>query len=1245
MPQTPPNAMPSEAGTPEPPDSQRETIRLDPATHPTIDPTHPTISADAARAPQAAPCPEGRPFGRYRLLAELGRGGMGVVWKAWDTDLKRIVALKQILAEAYIDVARVERFMQEARLAAKLRHPGIVAVFDVGVHEGQHYYTSEFVDGGSIDRRLKAAGADGLPPRQSIAWVREVAEALAAAHAAGVLHRDVKPSNVLVDAAGRAHVADFGLAREADLATHAALTASGEVVGTPSYMSPEQTLADPGRIGPASDQFSLGVVLYELLAGHMPFEGASLRDLFNAIVEADPIPPSQRNRRVHRDAETICLKALEKDPARRYADMAALASDLGRWLDGEPIEARPLSAASRLMRRLAKHRVVVIPSTVAVLLGSALVLSLLVSHAREADRERQRTRDAAERDAIARKAAAAQALLRKAAIVSSVLGRWAQVQEALERMERWATASSLPSRERRTRLAAEWPAIQRFVEETPADATSQATMKALAGWARVLAGRSDEGMEWMEQATRADPDVPYGALLRALAYSAQLVEGRLLPPVLTGVTGFHVGPASGESAAEKAGRAMVERLLAEAEQAPIWGQEGAGACLSALAGVRAMQTGDYAAAEAAFSRAIPAVELRAARGILLLARGKSRYLRGDFAGAREDMEAVIARRPDSARAYAYRGLVEHALGAETAVDGRDPTPALERAIATFSEANERDPDLVDAFVGRGNARVALASFCQRRGGDPQSLLEAAILDYTEAARRNPSDPVIALDRANARCALAVAIQMRGGDPDGELLRAISDADAAIAIAPEEASAYANRGLARIRLGEALSIRGEESLPHFEHAVADLDAAIRIAPEAANSWYDRGMAHRFRGDALAQQGKDPTGDYDQALADFAQALEIEGAFADAHHGVGMVWLSRGEWEEVRGETPAASLDRAIEAFARAIEATPFHGVSSMARGLARARLAEAAPPGRDQRALLRESIEDFTAAIARDSDTATARLNRAYAYGLLAGVEEEANEDPCPEYERAIADLDEAVRSNPGSPLALCNRGMTKLFLGEAREQRGVDSSACAEGALADLQEAIRRFPRFWTAQSNLGRVFESIGCPVEAVAAYEKAISLRGGADARLQASLDRARAAAERFESDKPGWARTADRAFARVTLGDYEAARPLFEQAMRDAGEGAPDSQSLRIVLVNVRYNLACIYALASVGRAAPGSEPRPIDPAEAARLRDEAFSQLAAAADLGWKDRKHVAEDADLLPLHDDARWGPFLERLGH
>ncbi len=280
----------------------------------------------------------------YEFLGELGRGGMGVVYKARQVGLKRVVALKMILAGEHASPESLERFHVEAEAVARLQHPNIVQVYEVGEHGGLPYFSLEFCPGGGLDKKL---GGGPLTPAEAANVVQVLARAMQAAHDAGVVHRDLKPANVLLDAAGVPKVSDFGLAKRLG---EAGATASGALLGTPSYMAPEQAEGKSREIGPAADVYALGAILYECLTGRPPFHAETTMDTLVQVLADDPVPPRTVNRAVPRDLQTICLKCLEKDPKRRYASAGALADDLRAHLAGEPITARPPGIAGRVAR-------------------------------------------------------------------------------------------------------------------------------------------------------------------------------------------------------------------------------------------------------------------------------------------------------------------------------------------------------------------------------------------------------------------------------------------------------------------------------------------------------------------------------------------------------------------------------------------------------------------------------------------------------------------------------------------------------------------------------------------------------------------------------------------------------------------------------------------------------------------------------------------------------------------------------
>ncbi|MCI0684652.1 MAG: serine/threonine protein kinase [Gemmataceae bacterium] len=287
----------------------------------------------------------------YQVLRELGRGGMGVVYQARQTALDRIVALKTIPPDDAVSPAEFDRLRRETETIARLDHPHIVSIYDVGEHQSRPYFSMKYYAGGNLARQIRGPSAD-LAAHARL--VETIARAVHHAHQRGILHRDLKPSNILLDEDGQPHVVDFGLAARFNSGFNSGFDSNdgatgSEVVGTPSYIAPEQALRKQA-ITPASDVYGLGTILYELLTGERPFVGETTVATLLQVLERPPRPPRQRNPRVPADLEAICLKCLEKAPRRRYQSALELAEDLERWRKGEPIRARPARLWERLWR-------------------------------------------------------------------------------------------------------------------------------------------------------------------------------------------------------------------------------------------------------------------------------------------------------------------------------------------------------------------------------------------------------------------------------------------------------------------------------------------------------------------------------------------------------------------------------------------------------------------------------------------------------------------------------------------------------------------------------------------------------------------------------------------------------------------------------------------------------------------------------------------------------------------------------
>jgi tRNA A-37 threonylcarbamoyl transferase component Bud32 len=339
----------------------------------------------------------------YEVLGEIARGGMGVVYKARQVRLNRLEAVKMVLAGGHAGPDRLARFRTEVEAVARLAHPNIVPVYQVGEHQGLPYFAMEHLAGGSLADRL-AKGP--LPAREAACLVEVLARAMQHAHERGIVHRDLKPANVLLKRDGEPKITDFGLAKV--LGEDGEATRTGAIMGTPAYLAPEQAEGRSKAVGPAADVYALGATLYECLTGHPPFRGENTLDTLEQVRGREPVPPRQLRPRLERDLETICLHCLRKEPGKRYASAAELADDLRRHLNGEPVRARPVPwwerAAKWALRQPALAALLLVSAlALAALLGSWAVFTAKLADERNYARgEEQKARDS-EREARAQK--------------------------------------------------------------------------------------------------------------------------------------------------------------------------------------------------------------------------------------------------------------------------------------------------------------------------------------------------------------------------------------------------------------------------------------------------------------------------------------------------------------------------------------------------------------------------------------------------------------------------------------------------------------------------------------------------------------------------------------------------------------------------------------------------------------------------------------------------------------------------
>ncbi|MBL8748184.1 MAG: protein kinase [Planctomycetes bacterium] len=784
----------------------------------------PSVSADDPDAASADP-PLPRIPG-HAIEAVLGRGGMGIVYRARQLSLHRDVAVKVLLLGVHASAAELVRFRREAQVVAALQHPNIVQVFDTGDADGWPFFTMELMEGGSLADRLRG---EPWPARDAATLVATLADAVEKAHRCGVIHRDLKPANVLLTAAGTPKISDFGLARRAD---EAALTRSGAQMGTPTYMAPEQALGRLEAIGPATDVYALGVVLYQLIVGRPPFDARTPGELHHCVVHDPPSPPSRTNPSVPRDLENVCLRCLHKDAVRRYASAAELAADLQRFLRHEPVLARSVGPFERCWNWCRRK-----PALAGLLLTGVALLSLaLASLLREAGlaagrrteiaRLESRLGDVIRLAAAGNLAAASQVLdglsdagadawrTRIAAVRADLdLGRQLEgirLQRAALADERFTKDLGRGVAEERYRaafaagkLGSVDEAAAVVAARVAASAVRSSLVTALDDWAMCVA---DEGRRsWLlEVAQRADPDAPeWLRRLRdpaawsdpeALAEMAMSVPDPRPVPLLVGLAGRL-------RERGKDGVAFLGKLLLRHAD-DFWI--------------------NYALADAVFW--------------------------GDHVAAIRYLQAAVALRPDSAvprvdlaRALSFAGRHEEALaqagiaidlapGIETPLVVRANVLARlgrrEEAIAAYREVIRIAPASAQA---RSNLGVALAE---------SDRLEEAVDEYQESLRLRPNAGETRANFGNALGGL------------GRRDEAIAQYRLGVQAAPEIVCTNYNLGLGLWTLGR------------FDEAARYLQKTIELDPRHA-------FAHLFLAESLKGRGR-----IRDAIAVYQQCLSLK-----------------------------------------------------------------------------------------------------------------------------------------------------------------------------------------------------------------------------------------------------------------------------------------------------------------------------------------------------------------------------------
>jgi serine/threonine protein kinase/tetratricopeptide (TPR) repeat protein len=795
----------------------------------------------------------------YEIVGELGRGGMGVVYKARQTRLNRVVALKMVLAGAHASSTQLARFHAEAEAVAQLQHPGIVQIFEVGDHDGLPFFSLEFVNGGTLADKI---GGKPRPPREAAETLELLAQAMGVAHQRGIVHRDLKPANVLLTRDGLPKITDFGLVKRVEGGSE--LTASGTLMGSPSYMSPEQAFGRTHEIGPPSDIYSLGAILYELLTGRAPFVGTTVLETLDQVRSREPVPPSRLQPKVPRDIETICLKCLQKETGKRYESCEALAEDLRRFSAGDPIRARPIGRSERLWRWCRRNpRVAALSGVVAVLLG--LVTASAVAIGLRQSRERQ---------AIAETGKIAGERLEQAA-ASIAAGDSRRARDLLQH-------ASLPLLNSRPELADIRSQIKRLQEQVDV----YVDFKTLLDQARFHFGSRSQKKEGQ----------PY---CQRLVQLYDQIEAR------TGIAASGLPPLNAEQR-QRFSEDVFDAFLIAANVERDLG-EGAAEEVQQQAARRAIDLLNRA------NKAVPDTKTFYANRCACW--GKL----GDQARDREDRKRADATEPTTAVDHFWHGFADNLRGNQSLREGdRDAAQQsyrdeldeyavflrlrpdhfwgyfnsskvhvqldeLKEAVFGFTACINLRPDFPWSYNNRGNILLRLKRYDQAIEDCTAALvrddryweayenrglaylrrdkLDAALRDFNRAIELKPGTAPLYFNRAE--------IYRRMKRP----AEALPDADRAIALGQKNAQAYYLRAELRTAARQ------------YSLARDDYSSALALSPRAANVLEDRSLLNWLH-----------LKDFDATLADAERLAKLQPKNALPHRIMGSIYLGRREYDK-------------------------------------------------------------------------------------------------------------------------------------------------------------------------------------------------------------------------------------------------------------------------------------------------------------------------------------------------------------
>ncbi|HNX48622.1 MAG TPA: protein kinase [Thermoanaerobaculaceae bacterium] len=1006
----------------------------------------------------------GLKVGRYEIVEPIGRGGMGQVYRAFDPSLARHVALKVLCTDSP-ELAR--RFFREAQAQARIDHPHVCQVFEVGEEGGRLYIAMQLIAGQTLGR-----AAPDLTLEQRVRVMETVAEAVHEAHRQGLIHRDIKPGNIMVerlpDGTPNPVVLDFGLALDQQAP---GLTRTGVVMGTVQYMAPEQARGEVHAVDRRADVWSLGAVLYELASGVPPFQGSGEAEVLLKVMQQEVPPLRQRVPQVPPDLETIVMKCLEREPQRRYDSARALAEDLQRFLDGEPLIARPTSFLYRLRKRARKHRAAVATAAVSLVVLAGLVGVGVRGRLQAAERARlaqQFGQEVERMEGFLRNAYALplhdvrpeRALVRKRmeSVAEQVhtLGRTA-VGPGRYALGRGYLALGQPALARE-HLEAAWQAGHRTPETAFALGQCLALLyrDALDEVQRISIKELREARKKALQATLRAPALRYLEASRgATLESTSLLEG--LVALLD--ERFDQALASSDQAAREApwlyephlvrGEVFMARALGMHERGDLAG------CFANLA-----QAHDAFARAADMARSDPRVYedlSRQAISVVGIERLRDTDLREAFEKAREATEQALQADPDDIVALRMQASAYYYWGEASLRRGTGHADALDTATALAERALHLDPHDATSLQTLGTVYMARALQVElRRGEDPRGSLDQATRYLSRALAENPSLVPAQVNRATCNAVRAEYEIARGLDPRPSLEAAATGLQSILAAGPMVMPLLNNLGNVYYRKGIWENGHGIDPRPSYTQVVRACEQAIAASSTFVQPYNLLGAAWAAVAKIQASHGIDPEPELQRALTAYEQALARNPQYALAVNNIGEAHLIRAGFLVARGENASAEIALSLGALQRVLTINPGFGeevyMNIAAAHLLRARtelLAGRNPGPRlaEARAAARRALETNPRSYRGFADQASSDL-------LAARWAADHRLSPVASLDRAAGSLVRAIEINPGDAegfeigAAIAQQRASWLLL------QGRDAHVALDAGLASVERGL-----------------------------------------------------------------------------------------------------------------------------------------------------------------------------------------------